>query len=241
MSAQDDIERDPHDRRSAVSDERSTTLEDAIVAAVNARLDAFQNQIGSDVRALRSEVQLGREQSERANEHVRGVVTTLWEHVFPSTTPPPPPPPANPSPPGPPAPAPRPGDSSATGRRKAVHESISEHDQSLAGISGQLITANNRVENLETQMGQLLSLQKEQMGKQDKTGDTRSLLTRVVDTILWTIREREGQKYVYAMFAAITGLLTTLAVLYALLTRQPIMLPQASPALPMQYGGPPAP
>jgi hypothetical protein len=105
-----------------------------------------------------------------------------------------------------------------------MDEQISEHDLTLQGIEGRLIAVSaatnkvdQRVGGVEVQVGTLLELQKEQMGKRDPD-DGRRLLRRMVDGIAWMIRERDGQRFALSLIAAFTGFVTAIGTTYALVT-----------------------
>ena len=102
---------------------------------------------------------------------------------------------------------------------------VSSHDNDIAGVTGRLLA-------VESQTAEVLRLQKEQMGKKDKNRkDERGLFTRLVDGLVWAVRDREGQKTVGAVVAGITGIITALGTWYALLTgRLPLPSTPTQPA-----------
>lgn len=129
---------------------------------------------------------------------------------------------------------------------------VSTHDGDIAGIHGQLLVMKNS-------QAELLALQKEQMGKKDKGADRRSVFARIADSMIWVVKEREGQKFAATMIAGLTGLITALGTSYALMTGRlpiptaippqqvgtayvaPAPVPSTAPALPMPrpvYSGP---
>lgn len=95
----------------------------------------------------------------------------------------------------------------------ALTEAVEASDEQIDNVKGRLL----RVESMTQE---LLSLQKEQMGKKP-LGDGRSVLTRLVDGLLWAVRERDGQRYTATMIAGLTGLLWILAYTYATVTGHP--------------------
>ena len=108
-------------------------------------------------------------------------------------------------------------------------ESLSQHDASIAGLQGQVIA-------LSSKTNELLSLQKEQMGKRPE-GDTRSFAQRVLDGIQWVFSNRAGQKYLLTLIAALSGMITAAGTTYALATGRLPYPGQSSP--PAQYLPPP--
>ena len=102
---------------------------------------------------------------------------------------------------------------------------VSSHDNDIAGVTGRLLA-------VESQTAEVLRLQKEQMGKKDTSKkDERGPFTRLVDGLVWAVRDREGQKTVGAVVAGITGIITALGTWYALLTgRLPLPNTPAQPA-----------
>ena len=109
-----------------------------------------------------------------------------------------------------------------TGAEERLHkQKLSDHDLELAAKEGRILA-------LESQVTELLKLQKEQMGKKDPD-DERGVLTRLADGIAWTIREREGQKFLATLIAGATGLITALGTTYALMTGR-LPMPASGPA-----------
>lgn len=214
-------------------------------------LSQFKQEVRDDMRGLNKHVKESTEVYVRAQEangrqmtHLTRVVSSLWRDTHGSEPPPPPPhddaamsfvEAANPS-------SDIAGSHSTTkdlvagelaGRLDPQVQKISEHDASIAGVQGQLITvsatANQALKNSE----ELLALQKEQMGKKEP-GDERGVFTRLVDGLVWVVKEREGQKFALMLLAGITSLVTALGTTYALMTGRlpmPTSLPQNPPAL----------
>lgn len=111
---------------------------------------------------------------------------------------------------------------------KPLHElakAVSDNDSDIDEVKGHLL----RVESIANET---LRLQMEQMGRKDtKKEDRRSIVRRAADSVVWAVRDREGQKTVGAVVAAITGILTTALTWYMLLTgRVPMPMHPPAPA-----------
>lgn len=171
--------------------------------------------------------------------HLTSMTSELWRNVKGSAPPPPPPPieenksfveaarEANEK-------AAREKKSSGGAVRKpleSLSDQVSEHDGELAAIHGRLMA----VESIQKEHGELqkehgdlqkahgekitelLALQKEQMGKKDPD-DGRPRRTRIWESILYLVKEREGHKFVLQFIAAVTSLLMAAGTLWALST-----------------------
>lgn len=114
---------------------------------------------------------------------------------------------------------------------------ISEHDATLAGLQGQVIAVDGKVETLVEQVSALTKLQKEQMGLHE--GDERSIVRRIVDGTVWLFTNRAGRKFALTLIAALTSLVTALGTTYALATGR-LPLPSANTPSIVQPA-PPAP
>ena len=200
-------------------------------------LATFKSDVQSDIKGMNDRVKENTETvlkthaaSRRQIVHLTRMVSTLWKKVLGPTPPPPPPPPGDDT-----SFLDAAKDASANGGTKAIPEVLSEHDLDIAGIHGRLLT-------LESQNQELLKLQKEQMGKKDPNAeDDRGILTRLVDAIVWSVKEREGQKYTLMLIAGFTSLVTAMGTVYALMTgRLPVVTQPAAPPI-YQYAPPPFP
>jgi hypothetical protein len=106
---------------------------------------------------------------------------------------------------------------------------ISEHDATLAGLQGQVIAVDGKMETLVEQVAALTKLQKEQMGLHE--GDERSIVRKIADGTVWLFTNRAGRKFALTLIAALTSLITALGTTYALATGR-LPLPSATtPAL----------
>ena len=119
-----------------------------------------------------------------------------------------------------------------------VREQLDSHEGTLAALHGQALRMDGRQERLEEDVQkalhiaqETLNLQKEQMGKKDPEAPHRTYRHRIADAFLWAWREREGQKFVFQLIAALTGLLWAFNYFYAMITGHPLTSlrpPQAS-------------
>jgi hypothetical protein len=87
----------------------------------------------------------------------------------------------------------------------SIVQKVSDHDLTLAGLTGQVIAVDSKANELREKVDTLLSLQREQMGKHDADG--RTALQRVADGFVWLAQERDGRKFALTLIAAIAGLI----------------------------------
>ena len=197
-----------------------------ILEQINATLVNFKREVSEDINGLKSNIKEGTDRTLAAHEGTRRHVVRLtkmvgevWKEVYGSKPPPPPP--------GKDAElsfALSDEDDTRTTKtgeeepeKPRMFEQVSEHDSTLEGLHAQIIVTDGRTAKVEETVGELLKLQKEQMGKKNPD-DERGVLRRLVDGMLWGIKEREGQKFLLTMVASITGLITALGTTYALMT-----------------------
>ena len=203
-------------------------------------------EIKGDMAGLRSMMREHTDRNMNAHEgtrrqvvHLTRMTTTLWRDVR-GSEPPPPPPAEDISF----AEAARKPIKASSGSMRALDElneaveevvtRVSTNDNDIAGIHGQLLAINAGMEtaarkrdeearqrkHYEAKVDQLLDLQKEQMGKKDDQ-DKRGVLRRIADMMIYTFREREGQKNFAIMVSGLTGLIGIITYLYALITGHP--------------------
>ena len=81
------------------------------------------------------------------------------------------------------------------GEQEPLDEKISLHDESIAGVQGQIIA-------LQVGQAELLKLQKEQMGKHE---EGVAFVKRIADTMNWMLTTSDGRKslMIFLMFVAV--------------------------------------
>lgn len=93
-------------------------------------------------------------------------------------------------------------------------------DFTMAGLQGQLISVDGRlgqltadvvknnegVGSVREEVKTIAKLQREQLGKPDPD-DTRSMIRRAFDGVAWLFKEREGQRFLLILVAAIGSLI----------------------------------
>lgn len=238
---------DPTDRPTPTSPTATGQFRAAITDGVGLEVkkllggfaEELKKEFREEMRGARGMMKEHADQNFRSHEstrrqvvHMTRMTATLWKDVRGSDPPPLPPAPGDdtsfseaakeiwPQPPG--ARPARPLDD-LTEDVATVVDKTSSHDNDIAGVQGRLLT-------VEAQTGEVLKLVKEQMGKKDGP-ETRSLLTRLVDGLLWSFREREGQRYTLTLIAGITGLITALGTTYAIATGR-LPMPTSPPPVP---------
>lgn len=108
-------------------------------------------------------------------------------------------------------------------------KAVSENDSDIDEVKGRLLKVESQTSETRDQVGELLKLQKEQMGRPDKVEDRRTSFSKLVDGFLWALRDREGQKTVGAVGAFIFSTVTAIGTWYAIFTGR---LPLPNTALP---------
>ena len=89
----------------------------------------------------------------------------------------------------------------AAGEGPPLDEKVSLHDGSIASVQGQLIAVSSTANETKAQVAELLTLQKEQMGKHE---DDIAAVKRVADTVRWLMFTSDGRKsmMLFILFAA---------------------------------------
>lgn len=122
-----------------------------------------------------------------------------------------------------------------------AHDMASEHDLDIPAMEAKVLVVDGKIENVKGHVAKvdekvdgLIELQKKQMSAQGMRpeDDERSATRRIFDLFIWFVKEKEGQKFALAAFAAITSLVTAVGTTYALMTgRLPLPNPKQPPAL----------
>ena len=185
---------------------------------VRQMLDQLAKDVSEDVKGINQHVTDTTNTVLRSHQamrhqlvHVTKMTATMWRRVMGSEPPP--------------APPPRSEDVSFTeAHQEGVAEAEKERQPSLVDEvekigeqQGEIDELRGQLLAVKSQTAELLSLQKEQMGKKDPN-DQRRTLAKLVDGFLWVLKEREGQKTAGAIVAGITGIITAAGTWYALVT-----------------------
>lgn len=104
----------------------------------------------------------------------------------------------------------------------------------VAAVKTEVGSVKTDVADVKTVANETLALQKEQMGKKGPGEETRGIMARIADGILYAVREREGQKFLLLFLSGLTGFLTVASYLYALIAGHPpppLAPPSAVPTL----------
>lgn len=193
--------------------------------AVIEYLDGFKAEIHQDLKGLRANMTENADRSLQAHESTRRhvarlatMVKKMWTKVYGSD----PPPPAGDDEDlsfSMTEPTTKPGAKTNASLQTAavkLERHVSEHDATLDGMSGRLITLSSNQNQLAEQVKLLIGLQKEQMGRRDE--DERPLLQRLFDGLGWIARERDGRRFALTLIAAVSGLVTAFGTSYAIMT-----------------------
>lgn len=128
--------------------------------------------------------------------------------------------------------------------RELSHQ-VTNSNLDLEALKGTVIVVDSKVGSLKESVDELASTVKEV--KDQNSRQLQALGTEqkgLAALIQWMVKEKDGQKFFFSAFAAMTGLVTAIGTTYALLTgRLPMPntpVPQAI-AAPAEHGPPPSP
>lgn len=104
---------------------------------------------------------------------------------------------------------------------KAAAEKALEKTTALEGQTKEALTLAKETKELNER-------QLKAMGVKTEAEEKSRVLTKLVDLCIWMFKEREGQKFALAGFAALTSLVTALGTTYAIITGR-LPLPNSTP------------
>lgn len=201
-----------------------------------------RKQIGETVTAQAERTIAAQEDMRKQVVHLTKMTYSLWRNVRGDDPPPPPPTPEESFEQAAKDPLKQTGSQKAIKPLGDLTEDVEETAETIASHASDIAIIHTQISDVKKRQDELLSLQKEQMGKKDEQ-DPRSVGARILDGLVWVVKEREGQKFAATMIAGLTGLVTALGTTYAIVTgrlplptspvNQPALVsPSPAPALP---------
>ena len=120
--------------------------------------------------------------------------------------------------------------------------SLHDLGEQFEGTKGEVDELKGGLLRVSSQVEELTKLQKQQMGIKEGE-DTRSVLAKLVDGMIWSIKEHEGRKFSLQAMGALSGIILALASLYSVVTgKLPLppgyqigIQPQQQTVPPVQY------
>ena len=91
----------------------------------------------------------------------------------------------------------------------------------IAELSGIVARVDSELQDVKRVGNETLALQKEQMGKKDPEKPKRSVLRTLVDTFVYAVTEREGQKFTLMLLSGIASVLGLSVYLFSLIAGHP--------------------